>query len=170
VAIRDFSAEAKRQYMNLGPDDIKGHYDCEVQLLAEPPEATDVRKALGKTLRQGGSISHKTELRQYEDMSEKEADDELAQIAAENAMQEPAVRNVIALNAMERLGMHKELEQLTKAAQEAKQQITKGKPPIQQSQQIQTGAGMLSKRGRTTPGVESIPSPRETQTTGTLGM
>jgi len=161
VQIKNFASEEK-QYRTIKPSDIDGYYDCEVQLLAEPPEATDVRKALGKALRQGGSISHMTELRQYEDMSQKEAEDEIAQIAAETAMSEPAIREVVAKNAMERLGMTKELEALTEAEKVARQKVVKSIPPIQQPQGITAGREMVRQRGRITPELESMPTPEET--------
>ena len=169
VAIRDFASEAKREHIVLKPEDIDGHYDCEVKLLAEPPEATDMRKALGRTMRQGGSISHKTELRKYHDMSEEEAENEMAQIHAEDAMKEPSVRGGIALDAMERLGMHKALEQIRQAMQTEKQRIARPIPPIQQTGEIRTGAEMVRKRGRVMPELESIPTPHETEITGGLG-
>ena len=146
VEIKNFSSEG-RQYMKLSPSDIKGHYDCEVRLLAEPPEATDVRKSIGKALRQGGSISHKTELRNYQDMSEKEADDEMAQMVAENALIEPGVRGVVAKDAMERLGMHKELEALEEAEQRAERAI----PPVPQTEGMPS---IARQRGRQTPNLE----------------
>lgn len=159
VQIKNFASEEKREYKQIKPSDIKGHYDCEVQLLAEPPEATDMRKALGKGLRQGGSISHITELRQYQDMSQKEAEDEIAQMAAEMALQEPAVRLVVAKSAMDRLGMHKELEQLEMAEKQAG--MVKTIPPVPQGEGI--SREMIKTRGRETPGLESVPSPKEAE-------
>lgn len=164
VQIKNFASEDSRGYRKLNPGDINGHYDCEVQLLAEPPEATDVRKALGKGLRQGGSISLKTELRQYHDMSEKESDDEMAQIAAEEVMKEPFIREVVAKDAMTRLGMEKELEMLTTAEQEAKQKVVRNKPPVPTSEGM--NMSLARQRGRVTP--EGGPAPREQQTTARL--
>lgn len=159
VQIKNFADEDARAYRQIKPSDIKGHYDCEVQLLAEPPEATDTRKVLGKGLRQGGSISHKTELRNYHDMSEKEAEDEQAQIQAEEAMQQPAVQAVVAKDAMKRLGMEQQLEELEQAEQMAKQKVVKGSPPIPQGEGISTEG--IRTRGRVSPSLEAIPTPKE---------
>jgi len=158
VQIKNFASEDNKTYRTIKPEDIKGHYDCEVQLLAEPPEATDIRKALGKGLRQGGSISHMTELRQYEDMSEKEAEDEIAQIIAETALQEPGLRVPIVKNAMARLGMDKELEILEAAEQAQNQKIAKAIPPVNVGEGINTE--MARTRGRSE-GFETVASPRE---------
>jgi len=156
LEIKNFASESSKMYMRVAPADIAGHYDCEVSLLAEPPEATDIRKGLGKALRQGGSISHMTELRQYQDMSQKEAEDEMAQIAAEIALQEPAVREVIAKSAMARLGMDQSLE----ALEEAEGQVVAGRPPLRTSPES-TGRGIAPTRGRISPDLESMPTPHE---------
>ncbi len=163
VQIKNFASEDSRAYRKLSPFEINGHYDCEVQLLAEPPEATDIRKALGKGLRQGGSISLKTELRQYQDMSEKESEDEMAQIAAEEVMKEPFIREVVAKDAMTRLGMEKELEMLTAAEQEAKQKVVRNKPPVPAGEGM--NMSLARQRGRVTGGV---PTPGEQQTNARL--
>jgi hypothetical protein len=163
VEIKNFASEGKL-YQQLKPTDINGHYDCEVQLLAEPPEATDNRKALGKALRQGGSISHMTELRQYQDMSQKEADNEIAQIAAEMAMQEPAVREVVAKNAMMRLGMSQELQ----ALEEAQGQAARPIPPVPQGQGLNMAG--TSTRGRISPELGAAPTPQETEVTGRMAQ
>ena len=156
LEIKNFASDSTRMYTRVTPRDIAGHYDYEVSLLAEPPEATDIRKGLGKALRQGGSISHMTELRQYQDMSQKEAEDEMAQIAAEIALQEPAVREVIAKSAMARLGMDQSLE----ALEQAEQQVVAGRPPIRTSPES-TGRDAAAVRGRTSPDLESMPTPGE---------
>lgn len=159
VQIKNFASEDAKTYRQIKPSDIKGHYDCEVQLLAEPPEATDMRKALGKALRQAGSISHLKELRDYEDMSMKEAEDEIAQIAAEMAMQEPAVRAVIAKDAMARHGMDKELEAIEEAEQIQKQEIAGARPPIQQGEGLNMAG--VQRRNRATPELGNIQTPVE---------
>ena len=157
VQIKNFAGDTGG-YITIRPKDIRGHYDCDVHLLAESPEATDVRKALGKGLRQGGSISHKTELRQYHDMSEKEAEDEMAQQLAEMIMAQPGVLEPVVKDALTRLGMHKELE----ALEEVEARMTKGNPPVPQGEGI--NMDMVTQRGRTTPGVSSVPTPHETMT------
>lgn len=162
VEIKNFASEDSRQYAKLTPDIIGGHYDCEVQLLAEPPEATDMRKALGKTLRQGGSISQLTELRQYHDMSQKEADDEMAQQFAELAMKEMAVREVLAKDAMERLGMTKELAAIEEAERVEKQKLVASRPPIRQGEGLNLD---IQRRGRESPELGAIPTPTEMEVT-----
>ena len=158
LEIKNFASDSERMYRRITPKDISGHYDCEVQLLAEPPEATDIRKGLGKALRQGGSISHITELKEYQDMSQKEAEDEIAQMAAENALAEPAVREVVARNAMMRMGMDRELEILN----EAQQSGVKPVPPVRQGE-MNMGTEMARQRGRVTPEMGPMPTPHETE-------
>lgn len=160
LEVKNFASDSTRNYMRVTPNDISGHYDCEVKLLAEPPEATDNRKALGKSLRQGGSISHITELREYQDMSQKEAEDEMAQMAAEAAMQDPSLQGIVARNAVSRLGM----AQTEEAMDEAEQNALKPMPPIMQGENY-TGSEMVRKRGRTSPELESRATPREMEVT-----
>ena len=150
IQIKNFASEEK-QYMEVKPSDINGHYDCEVQLLAEPPEATDIRKALGQSLRQGGSISHMTELRDYQNKSLKEAEDEIAQMFAENALKEPGVRDVAAKDAMARLGMDKELEALEEAEGSAERPI----PPVPKGR---VNTDMVRQRGRSSSELERSPT------------
>jgi len=144
VQLKNFSDEESKTYLTLKPSDINGHYDCEVQLLAEPPEATDARKYLGANLRKGGSISEKTELREYHDMSEKEAMDEMAQKWAERGLSSVGALDVMAKDAMKRLGMDEALEQL----EEAERNAAKNIPPPKK------GAGIssdLAEKASTTP-------------------
>lgn len=151
VQIKNFAGEGK-QYMQVKPSDISGHYDCEVQLLAEPPEATDVRKALGKALRQGLSISHLTELMDYQDMSLKDALDEIAQMAAEKALEGPGISDVIAKGGMDRLGMDKERQALEEVEQEAARRT----PPVPQGEGV--NMDMVRQRGRSSPELERSPT------------
>ncbi|GAI41097.1 unnamed protein product, partial [marine sediment metagenome] len=103
----------------------------------------------------------------YHDMSIEEANDEIAQQAAEAAMQEPVVREVYAKDAMESLGMHKELAAIEEAqrleAEKAKG-LLKNNPPIQQGEKITTGE--VKKRGRTQAGLEPSPTPQEHKVEG----
>ena len=161
LEIKDFSDESIRSYAKITPTIIGGHYDCDVVLLAEPPEATDMRKALGKALRQAGSISLYTELTQYHDMSEKDATDEIAQIFAERAMESEAVQNVLAKDAMDRLGMDKEKEALEEAERIEKQKITKSRPPIQKGEGLNMAG--VKRRGRKTSDLGKLPSTTETE-------
>lgn len=152
VQIKNFASDDSKQYRQIKPTDIKGHYDCEVQLLAEPPEATDMRKALGKSLRQSGSISHMTELRDYQNMSQKDAEDELAQMFAENAMKEPGVRDVMAKDSMSRLGMDRE----RKALEEVEASAAGAKPPVPQGEGM--NMDMVKQQGRVSPDLERSPT------------
>jgi len=168
VQIKNMASEDGKVFQEVKPADIKGYYDCTVTLLAEPPEATDVRKSLGKALRQGGSISHKTELLDYHDYSEKQAEDEIAQQAAEEAMKDPLLREVIAKDAMKRLGMQEQLDQITKIENMAKELGNKrGNQSMRSQPPNQTGEGMgvmedaLRTRGRGSPEMGAIPTPRE---------
>ena len=155
VQIKNFADKDSKAYRKITPDDIKGHYDCEVQLLAEPPEATDARKLLGANLRKGRSISQKTELKEYQNMSEKEAMDELAQIFAETGLSAQGMLEFVARDAMERLGMDKALEML----EQAKASAMKNRPPPKEAE------GVLEPepetRGREG-GPEGRPTPHET--------
>ena len=160
VEIKNFASEDSRQYVKLTPATISGHYDCEVQLLAEPPEATDMRKALGKTLRQGGSISQATELRDYHDMSQKEVDDEMAQMWAETAMKEPIMREFVTKDAMKLMGMTKELAVIEEAEQREKQKLVASRPPIQQGEGLNLD---MQRRGRESPELGAIPTPQEAE-------
>ena len=162
VQIKDFSSEDSKGYEELKPSDISGHYDCEVQLLAEPPEATDARKYLGSNLRRGGSISQRTELREYHDMSEQEIEDEMAQMYAEKGLGSIGVLDVVAKDAMSRLGMDRELEILAEAERNAAKNI----PPPKEGEGISTRGARV--RGRTSTELESSATPRETEVAGRL--
>jgi len=162
VQLKNLSDPDSRGYITLKPQDINGHYDCAVQLLAEPPEATDARKYLGANLRKGGSISEMTELREYHNMSEKEVMDEIAQKYAEKGLSSIGVLDVIAKDAMERLGMEKQLALL----EEVQRNAAKNIPPPKQGEGIpQTSARV---RGRTSPELESSPTPHEVEVAGRL--
>lgn len=141
VEIRDISSKEGKVY-KVGSAKINGHYDCEVQLLAEPPEATDMRKSLGSRLRAAGDISQKTNLTKYHNLSDKEADEEIIQIAAEEAL--VVVREAIGMDALAQMGMHQEVEKVANAMKA---------PPRRQPnpQNMGTGYDDARKRGRNTP-------------------
>jgi len=111
VGFKDLSEGSARQ-KEIEPDDIKGHYDCEVNLLAEPPEATDMRKTLGTNLQKAGVISHKYNLMHYQNMTEEEAEDVMAQMVAEWAMKQPGLLEGVVRDAMVRMGMGQQLEEM----------------------------------------------------------
>jgi len=147
-----------REEKVLKPEDIDGHYDCQVQLLAEPPEATDIRKTLGTNQQKSGVISHLRNLRDYQDMSLEDAMDEIAQIWAERAMQMPGMLEVVARDAMRRLGLKQEEEQL----REAEERVSTNLPPRRLPATMETGAQGVPRHGRMMPGLEGIASPQET--------
>lgn len=165
IMIMDLGSFDSKAYTMLKVSDIKGNYDCKVKLLAEPPEATDTRKALGATLWQKQAISkHKMQV-DYFDMTEEEAADDAAQHRAEVAMDEPLVRAAMSRDAMEMLGMEKAL----KAIEESDRQTAMmGKQPflgVGSTPPNMTGTGMgsakdmVDMRGRNT-GMDNVPSPR----------
>ena len=144
IHIKNFADKDSKRYWVIKPSDINGNYDCDVHLLAEPPEATDARKYLGANLRKGGSISERTELKDYHDMSEQEVTDELAQKWAERGLSSIGALDVMARDAMSRLGMEKELEALDAAQQNAAKNI----PPPKQGEGVSKD---LEERATTTP-------------------
>ncbi|GAG74942.1 unnamed protein product, partial [marine sediment metagenome] len=141
----------------IKPEDIDGHYDCAVHLLAEPPEATDMRKNLGANLRRAGSISLLTELTKYHDMSREEAEDELSQILAEKALQQVLSTEFLTRDAMARQGMDQALEEI----KEAEKKASKFPPPRREPETIPTGQESTQKRDRGSPEMQGGPSPRE---------
>ena len=161
IHIKNFADKDSKRYWKIEPSDINGNYDCTVQLLAEPPEATDARKYLGANLRKGGSISERTELREYHDMSEQEIMDELAQKYAERGLNSIGVLDVVAKDAMSRLGMDRELELL----EESRRNAAKNIPPPKEGEGVSTEKPR--EKGLAT-GVESMPTSRETEMSGVL--
>jgi len=141
--------------LKIKPDDIDGHYDCEVQLLAEPPEALDIRKTLGTNLQKAGVLSNRTNLSKYHDMSKEEVEDEIAQLYAEKAMQLPGMLEFMGHNAMERLGMKQVAEGFDK--------LTGTVPPRRLPETMGAGSEGVTKRGRQTPEMERGVVPQEAE-------
>jgi len=119
-------------------------------------------KYLGANLRKGGSISEMTELREYHNMSEKEVLDEMAQKYAEKGLNSIGVLDAIAKDAMERLGMEKQLNLLEEAQRNAARNI----PPPKQGEGIPETSPRV--RGRVSPELESSPTPHELEVAGRL--
>ena len=132
VEFKYFTSEDSKYYRQIRPEDIKGHYDCEVQLLADPPEATDHRKYLGANFFKSGVIDLETCLKNYFDMSEKEAKDTIARLYALQGLSSVGALDVMAKDAMSRLGMDKELELL----EEAQKNAAKNIPPPKQGAEV----------------------------------
>ena len=161
VAVEDFmGTESHRRIRSISPKDIDGHYECSVKLLAEPPEATDIRRQLGTNLQKAGVISHKSNLRMYQDFTEEEALDEQAQILAERAMQQPGMLEITARDAVKRLGMEIAEEELEEA--EGAGRIAGNIPPRREPETVPSGRESVRVRGRGAPGMERSPSPQET--------
>lgn len=143
------------EYMN--PAVIKGHYDNEVHLLAEPPEAADMRKSLGNNLWNSGqgSISLKRCLIMYHDMTNEEADEEIAQKLAETGIFDPAISMEVAIDAAERLGMEKSKQLL---------ESRKGGAGGVQGVPGATGAESVTRLERGGAGMEQAQFPQELET------
>lgn len=159
VAIKDFASPGKRAQKQIRPGDIDGHYDCEVQLLAEPPEATAIRKTSGTNYQKAGVISHKTNLKTYFDMSEEEADDEQAQIIAEQALREPGVREAAAMDALHRLGMTQTEEEIAQTQKSVAGSI----PPRRQPETVPPATQMVRRQGVLSPEMSNIPATQEAE-------
>lgn len=143
------------EYIN--PAMIKGHYDNEVHLLAEPPEAADMRKTLGNNLWNSGqgSISLKRTLVMYHDMTNEEADEEIAQKLAETGIFDPAIAMEVAIDAAERLGAEKAKELLL--SRKGGATPTQGVPGT-------TGAESVTRLQRGGAGMEQAQFPQELET------
>ncbi len=154
VAFLNFGAgESGKQWETISKSDIDGNYQVDYKLLADPPEALDMRKMLGQNLRNGGSISRLTELTQYHDLSMEEAEEEMAQMYAERAMEEQGIREFLSRGAMERAGMVKELELLA----EAERRAAGPRPPKRQREMQDLDVRGVRKLDRSSPELEQMP-------------
>jgi len=143
----------------LEPSKIKGYYFNEVHLLAEPPEAVDVRKTLGTNLYKSGVISLKTCLTQYLDMTNEEADGELAQLYAEAAIKSnPNVMQVLGIDAAQRLGMERVAELESEGIP-----TMEPNPP---APPVNLGAEGVPQYQRRSAALEHVASPRERKIEG----
>jgi len=165
VMIKNLSSDAAKVYQVLKVSDIKGYYDCEVKLLAEPPEATDTRKALGKALWQGGAISKDKMLKEYFDMSQQERQDETSQQLAEKVMEDPLVGGALGRDALEMFGMEKaaqavkEIDAQTAALGKQPYLGVGATPPNQAGEGMGVATDAVQQRGRSA-GMGTNPSPR----------
>ncbi|HUV45573.1 MAG TPA: hypothetical protein VMW45_00695 [Dehalococcoidia bacterium] len=151
VEFRDVSTKGFR---TLKPGDIDGHYDCEVQLLAEPPEATDLKKMLGTNLQKAGVISQLYNLMRYHDMTEEQAREQLDRILVEAALHSPGLLEGATRAAMERLG----IKQIEEGAESMDKKASKFPPPRNLPAEIPTGAGSIPVEGRA---MQGMPTPGE---------
>jgi len=150
VEFRDVSDKGFR---TLKPEHIDGHYDCEVHLLAEPPEATDLKKMLGTNMQTSGVISHLHNLMRYHDMTEEQARDMMAQILVEFALKQPGALEAATRDAMERVGA-KQLEE----GAESMGKASHSPPPRNMPETMPTGAESIPVEGRA---MQGMPTPGE---------
>jgi len=157
VQVKDFSSFDSRGYREVGPKSIDGHYDCEVKLLAEAPEATMMKKTLGDNEQKSHIISHLTNLIKYHDMSMDEAMEEIGQVFAELAVdRDPQIMDALGRVAIERFGIEE-----AKAAIATEGRETANIPPTRTGAQMPEGSDMMPQRV-SSEGMEQIPSPTET--------
>ena len=142
----------------LNPAKIKGYYDNSVHLLAEPPEAADMRKTLGANLWKQGVISDLYNKVHYQDMSMEEALKEQDEQLAEKIINDPRILAVVGLDAMKRLGMEQ--------APEIEQALGGGTPA---GGETPTGAASVPRYQRMSPGVEGGTLPQEGEI-GQIGL
>lgn len=103
LLIRDVAKEevpiwGEKGVVKLSPDDCEGAYRVNVQFDATTPEARMERALGGQRLRQGGSISLETELREYHNI--KDPKKEINRIRAESIAKHPALERLVAVNAV----------------------------------------------------------------------
>lgn len=146
----------------ISPSDINGYYECEVKLLAEPPEATDARKTLGSNMQNSNSMSKRRNLIEYQDLSADEADEEIAQMAAENIQdRNPLFAMAQAREAAKLLGMtelQREIEGLIAQQQIPEVSNPEGRP---RDRNQPTAQESLPQRATSSPELESVPTPHE---------
>lgn len=152
----------KSSRFTISPSDINGYYECEVKLLAEPPEATDVRKTLGSNLQNSNSMSKKRNLIEHQDLSADEADEEMAQMAAENIVDKnPLFAMAMAREAAKQLGMKElqdEIDGLIQQQQVPETSNPEGRP---KGPNQPTAQESLPQRAVSSPELENMPTPHE---------
>ena len=82
---------------------------------------------------------------------------EIAQINAEEAMTQPGVLEVLGQDAAKRLGV----DQAEENAEATGNKISKSPPPTKTPRDVEGASELVRKRGRTSPGIEGVPSPGE---------
>jgi len=118
LLIRDVAQEevpiwGEKGVIKLSPDDCEGAFRVNVEFDASTPEARATRALSGQRLRQGGSISLYTELKDYHNI--KNPGKEINRINAESLMKHPALQRMVAVKAVREL----EGEQAAMAIQQA---------------------------------------------------
>ena len=142
----------------LDPSKIKGYYENTVHLLAEPPEAADMRKTLGANLFKQGVISDLYNKVHYQDMTMEQALEEQDEQLAEKILNDPRILEMIGIDAMKRLGMEQatEIEEALKGSEGT-------------ATGIATGARSVPRYQRLGGGVEGGPLPQESEI-GQIGL
>lgn len=138
----------------LDPSKIKGYYENEVHLLAEPPEAADMRKTLGANLFKQGVISDLYNKVHYQDMTMEQALKEQDQQFVEKIMNDPNLLMQMAMLAMKRLGMELSPE-ILQAMQGGGAGVAGTTTP--------TGAESVPQYQRMMSGMEASPLPQENE-------
>lgn len=90
----EVSIWAKNKMLTLSPQDCEGLYRYEVEFDAISPEGRANRALVGQRLRQGGSISLFTELKEWQNI--KDPQKEISRLQAESQMKHPAIQQLIA--------------------------------------------------------------------------
>lgn len=88
----------ENKLITLSPTDCEGAYRYVCKFDASTLEARGNRALLGQRLRQGGSISLETELREYHNI--KTPKKEMARIQAESILKHPALQRMVAVKAV----------------------------------------------------------------------
>jgi len=156
VAIGDIIVGDAKKVRQLEPSDIEGYRGCSVKLLADSPEATEMRKRLGDKEQIERIISHYRNLTVHHDLSKEEAEEEIGRIMAEQAINSPMAQEVMAQHAAQRLGMG----QVSEQADAAGKKVSHHGPPVPDNPD-KTAYDASRKRGRTSGGMEAQPTPGE---------
>ena len=125
----------------LDPKIINGYYVCKVKLLSDAPEAMDLRSTQGKQLQLANVISERTNLIEYQNMTQKEADDEIAQKRAEEILRtDPNLRQAMGADALKRLGFEIVEEKIKELTQAGVSQVkTSAELPVTKGRNITEG-------------------------------
>ena len=91
-------------------DDIKGHYNCRVELKASDPIESDRKATLGSRLYQMQQIDLRTNLIEYQGKTPEGADEIIIQMMVDKVtFQSPEIAQLIGMKAAQELGMEDEL-------------------------------------------------------------
>ena len=101
VAKETVSVWGEDKVIKISPEDCEGAYRVKVEFDASTPERRAQRALAGQKLRQGGSISRYTELKEYQ--NNKNPKKEINRMYAESLMTHPALQTMAAVNAVRAL-------------------------------------------------------------------